>query len=91
MTLASFNSVLQQWCGITQVQAQDAINDHGYTKVEDLANLTEKEIIYLVKDVNKLSPVTVQYQFSLKCKRSSHNDITDLHVLIYPIKTSLSD
>jgi len=52
--IVSFNQALER-CGITTAVTRNAINNQGYTSMEEFAQLTDKDILALAKEVNKMS------------------------------------
>ena len=62
MTIVSFREKLNTVCGITQQQGREALTDQGYTELVHLKRLADADIRYLVREVNRLPPVTVGQQ-----------------------------
>jgi len=53
--IVSFNQALE-CCGINTAVTCMAIIDQGYTSMEEFAQLTDKDILALAKEVNKIPP-----------------------------------
>jgi len=53
--IGSFNQALEH-CAITTAMTCTAINDQGYTSMEEFVQLSDKDILALAKEVNKILP-----------------------------------